>query len=397
MSRILLSLLILLSLAGRAWPNTYYVSPAGSNTSPYDTWAKAATAPATVISLNPSGGPHTVYINGIFYNANLSITNANWSGSTIQMVSAAGVSANCSGSACNTYPAGIDEVIISGAYTPAGITWTQVSGTVYYSGNASMTTQPNAAIYTVSGTTTLLTQDSTCSSGSCSPASNHYCWDSTNHGICANVGQIPSTGVLEAAKQAEAIYTTQPITVNNGTFRVANTAAAFVTVAGSTWNNGRFNYANQYGFYAYNFSGSAGTPSITVNGGAANYNSPYYGYYIRTVTYASLSNISATGDSTRASTSIPDRATGLSRAARSTATATGRPGPMEAYILRLIIGSCRMSQPRTTSAAQAYGYSETPTLFQGARPTVMAAAITVWGAGAKVAGYNLVPLHRAIS
>ncbi len=72
----------------------------------------------------------------------------------MQGVSAAGVAASCSGSACNAYPAGIDEVILSGAYTPSGITWTQVSGNVYWSGNGSMTTQPNSAIYTVSGTTT---------------------------------------------------------------------------------------------------------------------------------------------------------------------------------------------------------------------------------------------------
>ena len=296
MRRLLFSILILLALAAPAWPTTYYVSPSGSNTSPYDTWAKAATAPATVISLNPSGGPHTVYVNGVFYAVSLTSIGANWAGSTMQGVSAAGVAASCSGSACNAYPAGVDEVILSGAYTPSGITWTQVSGNVYLSGNGSMTTQPNSAIYTVSGTTTHCTQDATCSSSTCSPALNHYCYDTTNHGSCANVGQIPSTGILEAAKSSYMIYAHYAMTFNNFTLRVGNTYAAYVDVAATAWNSVRFNYGYQYGLYAYNFSGSAGTPSITVNGGAANYNVLYNGYYIRTVTYASLSNISATGN-----------------------------------------------------------------------------------------------------
>ncbi len=92
------------------------------------------------------------------------------------------------------------------------------------------------------------------------------------------------------------IYAHYAMTFNNFTLRVGNTYAAYVDVAATAWNSVRFNYGYQYGLYAYNFSGSAGTPSITVNGGAANYNVLYNGYYIRTVTYASLSNISATGN-----------------------------------------------------------------------------------------------------
>ena len=35
---------------------TYYVDDAGSNTSPYDTWAKAAPALATVLAIPPAAG-----------------------------------------------------------------------------------------------------------------------------------------------------------------------------------------------------------------------------------------------------------------------------------------------------------------------------------------------------
>jgi hypothetical protein len=37
-------------LTVKASAATYYVSPSGSNTSPYDTWAKAALAPSTIFS-----------------------------------------------------------------------------------------------------------------------------------------------------------------------------------------------------------------------------------------------------------------------------------------------------------------------------------------------------------
>lgn len=42
--------LMVLLLAGAGFGATYYVSPSGSNTAPYDTWAKAALLPSTVIT-----------------------------------------------------------------------------------------------------------------------------------------------------------------------------------------------------------------------------------------------------------------------------------------------------------------------------------------------------------
>jgi len=70
---------------------TYYVSPAGSNISPYDTWEKAATNPASAITLgNSTTGPHTLYIAPGAYNAYLALTDADWDNSTILGTSAHG-------------------------------------------------------------------------------------------------------------------------------------------------------------------------------------------------------------------------------------------------------------------------------------------------------------------
>lgn len=56
-------LILLLAPAGVGFGATYYVSPSGSNTAPYDTWAKAALLPSTVITAGDAvEGPHTVNI-----------------------------------------------------------------------------------------------------------------------------------------------------------------------------------------------------------------------------------------------------------------------------------------------------------------------------------------------
>src|SRR5665648_684312 len=67
--------------------STYYVSPSGSNTSPYDTWAKAANLATTAIvagNTNVGGsGPHTMYIAPGTYNDSLTPSNANWTNAKI--------------------------------------------------------------------------------------------------------------------------------------------------------------------------------------------------------------------------------------------------------------------------------------------------------------------------
>lgn len=61
---------------------TYYVSPSGSNTAPYDTWAKAALLPQTVGSHGDGvSGPHTVYLAPGPYSGRINLTNANWANS----------------------------------------------------------------------------------------------------------------------------------------------------------------------------------------------------------------------------------------------------------------------------------------------------------------------------
>ena len=72
MRRILLALVLVLALAAPGWgAGSYYVSLAGSNTAPYNSWATAATDPATVVSYiaGASGRSGTVNIAAGTYSA----------------------------------------------------------------------------------------------------------------------------------------------------------------------------------------------------------------------------------------------------------------------------------------------------------------------------------------
>lgn len=55
MKKILMTLMML-AVCSPAWGATYYVSPSGSNASPYDTWAKAATNIATALNAATASG-----------------------------------------------------------------------------------------------------------------------------------------------------------------------------------------------------------------------------------------------------------------------------------------------------------------------------------------------------
>jgi hypothetical protein len=59
---LLLSCLLTLALAVPGWGATLYVSASGSNTSPYDTWAKAATTISTAVAAVSAGD--TIYVEG---------------------------------------------------------------------------------------------------------------------------------------------------------------------------------------------------------------------------------------------------------------------------------------------------------------------------------------------
>ena len=76
---------ILLLLAGNAWGATYYVSTRGSNTSPYNTWAKAANNLSAILSfalkdsntiyIAPGNYTTALYLNSVKY-ANMRIIGA---------------------------------------------------------------------------------------------------------------------------------------------------------------------------------------------------------------------------------------------------------------------------------------------------------------------------------
>lgn len=55
MKRLVLAILFVLLFAGPGWTTTYYVASTGSNTSPYDTWEKAANLISTVAAIESDG------------------------------------------------------------------------------------------------------------------------------------------------------------------------------------------------------------------------------------------------------------------------------------------------------------------------------------------------------
>jgi hypothetical protein len=92
LTQITLAIILFLALAVPGWAATYYVSPTGSNTPPYDTWAKAANLSSTAITAgNAGGGPHTVYIAPGTYDDYLVLTDADWVGGNVIGTSAHGV------------------------------------------------------------------------------------------------------------------------------------------------------------------------------------------------------------------------------------------------------------------------------------------------------------------
>jgi peptidoglycan/xylan/chitin deacetylase (PgdA/CDA1 family) len=76
-----------LGFANIANAATYYVSPLGSNTSPYDTWEKAANLPSTALTAGNTDvggdGPHIMYIAPGTYSDSLSITDVDWASGQI--------------------------------------------------------------------------------------------------------------------------------------------------------------------------------------------------------------------------------------------------------------------------------------------------------------------------
>jgi hypothetical protein len=107
---------------------TYYVSPAGSNTSPYDTWAKAANLPETILAL--TSGQHLILVGpgstaltcGLTgYQSYISVAGTNHAGTIIFGVSAAGVAANCNDSNYTSYPAAWWEVVVGATASNRGL------------------------------------------------------------------------------------------------------------------------------------------------------------------------------------------------------------------------------------------------------------------------------------
>jgi hypothetical protein len=80
---------------------TIYVNATGSNTSPYDTWAKAATAIATAVTYGEGvAGPHTLNIADGTYDEYVIFSNANWVDGVVNGASTAGTIVASAGTHC---------------------------------------------------------------------------------------------------------------------------------------------------------------------------------------------------------------------------------------------------------------------------------------------------------
>ena len=83
----LLTILCFILLPAWAWGATYYVSPTGSNTSPYDTWTKAANLPSTAVTAGNTdvggNGPHVMYVAPGTYNSQIVLNDDDWIGGQV--------------------------------------------------------------------------------------------------------------------------------------------------------------------------------------------------------------------------------------------------------------------------------------------------------------------------
>jgi peptidoglycan/xylan/chitin deacetylase (PgdA/CDA1 family) len=259
-------LLVLVLLPVWAWGATYYVSPTGSNTSPYDTWAKAANVPATLFALNPAGGPHTIYIAPGTYDSNCNVSNANWAGVTIVGTSAHG----------STSAAVKGQVIISKA-TQHGL----------YAAQANITAQ------NLTFTGTDATHDSLYIAAAGFTGTNLYAYTSGRYLLYADTG---ATGFnISQSKFMGAHATAYPIlfTGNSaGTFAY-NIVTNDLTTAGAT-SIVRFNSSGTINFYNNTVLGSYGNTIEATGAGILNATNNLLGPSIGSTTAYTVSRTAGT-------------------------------------------------------------------------------------------------------
>ena len=141
---------------GKVYAATYFVSPEGSNTSPYDTWEKAANLPETAITAGNTDvggdGPHIMYIAPGTYSSYMSASDADWANGTIIGTAAHG----------SIDPAAKGQVIISATAGQHGF----------------ISTQAGISVSNISITGTDATHDGIVISGSNFTGTNLYLYDS---------------------------------------------------------------------------------------------------------------------------------------------------------------------------------------------------------------------------
>lgn len=101
MKRILAILIILMAWQSPAWGANYYVATTGSNTSPYDTWAKAATSITTILGLSLEG-TNIIYLADGTYTSTINLNAAKYANLSFIGTSRDGIILNHSDTGSNS-------------------------------------------------------------------------------------------------------------------------------------------------------------------------------------------------------------------------------------------------------------------------------------------------------
>ncbi len=231
--------------SGKASAATYYVSPTGSNTAPYDTWAKAANLLSTVRALNPAGGLHTVYIAPGTYNDQINFGNAAWNNSIFIGTAAHG----------SITPAQKGQVIFSYSGAASVLDLNTASGIIIQNLSATGGDTTHATVNISSNNTTL---------------DNVYLYDSNKLITFNNVtGALVKNSLLKGASGASMVtgsglagsWTIQYSYLTNSAINPAGTSQA-IQITSGTLNLYNDFIAGSSGYGAVVTGGNSGTINV---------------------------------------------------------------------------------------------------------------------------------------
>jgi hypothetical protein len=236
MRKNILTLITLLVLTGQAWGATYYVSPSGSNTAPYDTWAKAATTITTILSAYDLGAGDVILASGtITEPSGVALHTSNDDGVKIQGFPA--VTINCSGFTYGLRVSGKTDLAfenvtitnaVNGLYTNGNINGLSATGLTFGTGVTSAVVFDTGSLGTATFDTLAITATGagiTIGSSTASIVMNNLTVNSVgNYGVWINSatfsGSLTLDGFLIQGFPSHGISTSSTavtaITIKNG-------------------------------------------------------------------------------------------------------------------------------------------------------------------------------------